>query len=183
MPFSRRALYASALVVLLALLAGAALAQTVVVRENYAEPRKPSAAATSATSAPSFLAALSDLDGTDSTTWSRTAALSSRQYATGGDPTLEVTVRSKTAAGITACVAVCHRDRFGGFQGIAGVQTVSISGGNAGGFDGVGWYGGEKLYFPITGYPNCEIRVYDVSGSNTVDLQPVTIGAAGRAAE
>lgn len=178
---SRRTLYSTLLVLLLvAVLAGAAVAQT-VVRENYAEPRKPTPAATSTTSAPSFVSAFSTLDGTDSTTWGDT--LAGRTIPTGGDPTLEVTVRSSTAAGITACVAVGHRDRFGGFQGIAGVQTITLAGGNAGGFDGTGWYGGEKLYFPVTGWPNAEVRVYDVSGSNTVSLKPVTLGATARAAE
>ena len=180
---SRRTLYSTLLVLLfVAVGAAAAIAQT-VVRENYAEPRKVSQAATSTASAPSFLADLSELDGSDSTTWSQSTALDDRQYPTGGDPTLEVTVRSQTAAGITACVAVAHRDRFGGFQGIAAVQTITIAGGNAAGYDGTGWLAGEKLYFPITGYPNYEIRVFDVSGSNTVDLKPVTLGATARAAE
>jgi hypothetical protein len=164
----------------LLLVAGIALAET--FREGYAEIGKPSYADSDVRAAPTFVAALSGLDGTDSFSWNPTTALANRLRPTHGDPTLEVTVRH-SESGSTACIAVGHRDRHGNFHGIAGVQTSTASGGNAGGDDGTGFYGGEKLYFPLLGWAKYEIRVYDVSGSGTVDLKPVTVGAAGTAAE
>lgn len=165
---------------LLLLLAGVALATA--FQESYSEVRKPTYSATDSRSSPTFVAALAVLDGTDSTTWSATTPLTSRMRPTFGDPTLEVTIRH-SLQGSTACIAVGHRDRAGNFQGIAGVQTSTAPGGNASGRDASGWYAAEKLYFPLLGWANYEIRVYDVSGAGTVDLKPVTVGAAGSAAE
>lgn len=171
LPSTRTFALALALVVALAAFV---FAQQVVLERN-AEIRKVSTGAV-----PTFLSTLSTLDGSDSTTWG--TALTNRSFPTNGDPTLEVTVRH-SAEGSTACVAVGHRDKAGNFQGIAGVQTSTAVGGNASGRDASGWYGQEKLYFPLLGWARYEVRVYDVSGSNTVDLKPVTVGATGAAAE
>lgn len=146
--------------------------------EVLSEVRKP----TTLTS-PTFLAALSDLDGTDSTTWSATTALATaRVHPMSGDPLLEVVVRH-SAAGATACVEVGRRARDGTFQGIAGIQTSTAGSGNTVAYDGTGYYAAEPLYFALNGHYAAEVRVTDASGSTTVSLKMNSVGLAARAAE
>lgn len=156
--------------------------------ENFNEIHKPSTQAATGSS-PEFMdtatARFSNLDGTDSTTWSATTALTGRTIVLGGDGTLEVQTRL-SAAGATCCVAVCRRARDGTYQGptagTAAIQTSTAGSGATAIYDGTGYYG-DTLVWSVAGWYAAEIRVYDVSGSNTVSLKPSTIGVAGRTAE
>jgi len=153
----------------------ASFALAAAVQENYAEIRK------SATrGVPTFLAAFSALDGSDSTTWSATA-LTGRSHPTDGDPILEVSCRF-TARGATAMIVCGRRDSAGGFHSISAIQTATALDGSQTVYDSTGYYS-EPLYFALNGWKTYELRVYDVSGSNTVDLKPVTVGASGSAAQ
>lgn len=161
------------------LVAGVALAQG-VVRENYAEVKTPSSSSLE-TGAPTFLSAFTDLDGTDSTTWSTTTPLTGRAFSTRSDGTVMVIPRL-SAASATCCVVVGLRDRANGFHGISAIQTATALDGTSTVYDGTGYYA-EPLFFPVVGWAKYEVRVLDVSGSNTVSLKVTTIGAAGAAAE
>jgi hypothetical protein len=175
-----------ALLVALAVLvvAGVALAGTAVT-SNFAEVHKPSKGVTESSSSPTFVTAFTNLDGTDSTTWDPATALTGRTIVTGGDGTLEVQTRL-SAAGATACIAVCRRARDGTFQGspagVAALQTATAGAGGTVIYDGTGYYG-ETLVYNVAGWYAAEIRVYDVSGSSTVSLKPSTVGVASRTAE
>lgn len=162
----------------LLLVAGVALAQ--VVKENYAEVKNPSATSLE-TGAPTFVSTLSSLDGSDSTTWNASTPLTGRCFATRGDGTLMIIPRL-SAQNVTACVVVGLRDRANGFHGIAAITTVTSLDGGVTAYDGTGYYA-EPIFVPTVGWAKYEVRVYDVSGSNTVSLKPVMVGASGAAAE
>lgn len=164
--------------VALLLVTGVAIAQ--VVKENYAEVKLRSSTSLE-TGAPTFVSTLSTLDGTDSTTWSTTTPLTGRCFLAYGDGTLMVIPRH-SAASATACVVVGLRDRANGFHGIAGIQTSTAGDGLTNAYDGTGYYG-TPLFFPLVGWAKYEVRVYDASGSSTVSLKCVTVGATGAAAE
>lgn len=168
-----RGKFAAAVAAIL-LVAGFALAAA--FQENFAEIKKPTSGGV-----PTFLSGLSGLSGNDSTTWNATTPIAGRCFPTQGDGTLEVIVRH-SAPGSTAMIAVCRRDKNNGLQGAASVQTSTAFSGDHAVFDGTGYYG-EPLYFATLGWAKFETRVYDVSGSGTVDLKPVMTGAAGAAAE
>lgn len=183
----RAALVALAVLVL----AGLSWAGTAFT-ENYAEIHKPSKTSTETGYSPTFLDGTQasgvdfvGLDGSDSTTWSRTAAMTGRTLTLVGDGTLEIQTRL-SAAGATCAIAVCRRARDGTLMGptagTAAIQTSTAGSGATAIYDGTGYYG-DTLVWNVAGWYAAEIRVYDVSGANTVDLLPATIGLAARAAE
>jgi hypothetical protein len=146
-------------------------------QENYAPIRQ-----TSNKGAPDYLSALSGLDGSDSTTWNRTTAATGRAYPTNNDPFVEINPRL-SAAGATCCIAVGRRDSAGKFVGIADIQTATALDGGVAVYDGTGYFPASPLYFATNGWTTYEIKVLDVSGSNTVSLLPTMVGATGSAAE
>lgn len=165
---------------LLALLLVAGGVVAAVDQENYAEVKRPSSTVAAGTTFPSLLTAL---DGTDSTTWNATTALTGRRFPTYKDPLVAVHCRLSSESA-TATVVVGYRDGAGNFRGIADVQTATAGSGLAGlAYDGTGYWTPQPLYFALNGWSHFEVRCYDVSGSNTVTLLPVTVGATGAAAE
>lgn len=128
-----------------------------------------------------FVARFQDLAGDDSHTYSRTACQTGRRVVIAGQPFLEITPRL-SERNATALIAVTRRDKDDRLEGIADIQTATALDGDQMVYDGTGYYA-RPLYFAMNGWYAAEIRVFDVSGSATVDLLPARCGVSGAAAD